>query len=288
MIPTRFDHFAPKTIAGAVRLLTVHKDKARLLAGGHSLIPMMKLRLATPEVLVDLGSIPGLNYIKQSKNLLLIGAMTTYWDIETSALVNRLRPMIAEAAYSIGDVQVRNRGTIGGCLAHADPSADMTAPVLAAHAVLELTGPKGKRLVPAKRFFLDVMTTAIRPGEVLTRISIPIKPLRTGETYLKFANKASHYAIVGLAASITLGHDDRCRSVSIAVTGASSKPARLETAEREMLGKAATPEIIAAASRAAGENLDYISDLHGSGDFRAHLVKTLASRALTIAVTRAR
>ena len=206
MIPSSFEYFAPKTVQEALGLLSKFPDEAKVLAGGHSLLPQMKLRLATPKYIVDIGRISALSSIKEEGAKLLIGALATHHSLESSALLKEKCPLLSETAAAIGDVQVRNRGTIGGSLVHADPAADWPATILALDAELKLVGPAGERVLKAEDFFVEMLTTALKPNELLTEIRIPQLPPRTGGTYLKMHQKASGFAIVGVAVRL----DGRC------------------------------------------------------------------------------
>src|SRR5215468_772100 len=199
MIPTQFDYQAPATLEEAVALLASDLDGAKVLAGGHSLIPAMKLRLAQPQTLVDIARIKSLSYIREDGNKILIGATTTHYQIESSDLLKRICPLLPECAASIGDVQVRNKGTIGGSLAHSDPAADWPAAAIALKADLIIVGPKGERTVNAEGFFVNLMTTDLQPNEILREIQIKKPSGRFGQAYQKVAHPASGFAVVGIA-----------------------------------------------------------------------------------------
>src|SRR5436309_2761461 len=203
MYPAQFEYFRPTTIDEAVKLLAQHGEDAKLLAGGHSLIPAMKLRLARPKAVVDLGRISNLSYIREANGRLAIGAMTTHGEIGASSLLRSRCPLLPETASHIGDMQVRNKGTIGGSLAHADPAADWPAAILALDAELEIVGPRGPRTVPAARFFVDLLQTAIGAGEILSEIRVPAT--RRSVAYVKTEQKASGFALTGVAAVIDNG-----------------------------------------------------------------------------------
>ena len=221
MISSAFAYHAPTSVAEAVDLLTEHGEDAKLLAGGHSLIPLMKLRLAEPGVLIDLGKIADMAYIRESDGGgLAIGAMTTYAALESSDAVRRRASVLADAARQVADAQVRNMGTIGGSLAHADPAGDLPAVAIALNAELITSSRGGHRAIGADDFFVDLLTTALEPTEILNEIRIPALAPRSGSAYAKFGNKASHYAIVGVAAVVTLAADGSCAAASIGVTGA--------------------------------------------------------------------
>ncbi len=287
MYPGSFQYSAPSSLAEAQGMLASLGADAKVLAGGHSLIPMMKLRLAEPGHLIDLGRIPELSYVREAGGGLAIGAMTTYHQLETSSLVRDGYPALSEAAGQVADVQVRNKGTIGGALAHADPGADLPSVVLALEATLTSTGPGGQRTRDADGFFQGPFTTGLEPDEILSEIGIPALPANTGGAYKKFANKASHFAIVGVTAIVTLS-GNTCHRVRIGVTGAGANAGRARGAEAALEGREATDDNIAQAAARAGEGIDFLGDIHASEEFRAHLVQVFAGRALREAVARAR
>jgi len=287
MFPPSFDYYRPKTLNQAIALLRKNRN-AKLLAGGHSLLPAMKLRLASPSALIDIGRLAALSGIKASKSAIKIGALATHAAIAASKDVRKLCPILAEAAAQIGDLQVRNRGTIGGSLAHADPAADLPTVIVALGATLEATGPSGKRQIPAEKFFKDLFTTALKSGEVLTAVNVPAMKSATGGAYLKHPHPASSYAVVGVAALVGLKNGD-CSRVSLVVGGATSNPARAKAAEAALTGKKPTKEAIAAAAEKVAEAIsDPLSDLYASGEYRVHLARVLAARAVTAALERAR
>src|SRR5437867_1913497 len=219
MIPSNFEYFAPKSVPEALSLLNKYQEDVKVLAGGHSLLPQMKLRLAAPKYVVDIGRIPGLAYIKEADGKISIGALTTHYALESSALLKQKCPLLSETAAAIGDVQVRNRGTIGGSLAHNDPAADWPAAMLALNAELKLIGKSGERVVKAEDFFLDMLTTALQPTELLVEVHVPAHPSHTGSTYLKMHQKASGFAIVGVAARLTVNNSQICQDAAIGITG---------------------------------------------------------------------
>ncbi|MSS70271.1 MAG: xanthine dehydrogenase family protein subunit M [Candidatus Latescibacteria bacterium] len=288
MIPSAFDYYAPKTLARAVALLQQHGEKdARVLAGGHSLLPLMKLRLALPGAVIDLGRVPGLNAVKMSKGKIAIGAMATHYQIESSDLLKKRCPLLPETAGEIGDAQVRNRGTLGGSLAHADPAADWPAAILALDAELEVVGPGGKRTIGAADFFVDLLTTALAPGEILSQIRVTVPPKRSGGAYVKMRQAASGFALVGVAAQVTRDRDGSCAAVAIGITGTSKMAFRARAAEEALRGKRPDEAAIRAASGLATEGIDeFQEDIHASADYRRHLTQVLTQRALTKAVER--
>ena len=286
-IPAAFDYHVAKTVDEAIALLGQYGDEAKLLAGGHSLVPTMKLRLAQPGHLIDLGRIAGLAYIREESGHVAIGAMTTYNKIEHSNLLQRHFALLPEGTALIGDQQVRNRGTIGGSVAHSDPAADMPGLVLALKATIVARGPKGQREITADNFFQDLFTTALGPDEVVTEIRVPLLPARSGSAYEKLANRASHYAVVGCAAVVTLNGDRTCAAASVVITGASVKPTRVTAVERALIGKPLDEATIAAAASHAADGLELVEDIHGSKAYRAQMTTVMVKRAVARAVARA-
>ena len=288
MISSAFAYHAPTSVAEAVDLLTEHGEDAKLLAGGHSLIPLMKLRLAEPGVLIDLGKIADMAYIRESDGGgLAIGAMTTYAALESSDAVRRRAPVPADAARQVADAQVRNMGTIGGSLAHADPAGDLPAVAIALNAELITSSQGGHRSIGADDFFVDLLTTALEPAEILNEIRIPALAPRSGSAYAKFGNKASHYAIVGVAAVVTLAADGSCAAASIGVTGAGPNAVRAGDAEAALVGSATGDDAISAAASAAGNGIEFNEDVHASAEYRAHLTAVYAERAIRAAIANA-
>jgi carbon-monoxide dehydrogenase medium subunit len=287
MIPAPFEYHAPRTLEEALRLMERHGDEAKLLAGGHSLLPLMKLRLAMPRYVVDLGRLKGLSYIREENGRIAIGALTTHAEIEQSSLLAAKCPLLSETAAEIGDVQVRNRGTLGGSLAHADPAADYPAALLALDAEIVVASTADARTIPARDFFVDMMTTQLRPGEILTQVRVPPRESRTGGAYAKLHQPASGFAIVGVAARLTLGKGNKIEQVAVGVTGLGPKPFRATAVERALAGKAASPKLIAEAARHAADGIEPLSDLHASRDYRREMAVVFARRALKRAVARA-
>ena len=287
MNPAKFEYHAPTTLQEAVSLLREHEGDAKVLGGGQSLIPAMRFRLVQPDHLIDLKRIRGLSYVRRRDGKIAIGAMTTYRTIETSALLQRSTPIFAEAIDVLADVQVRNKGTIGGALAHADPAADLPAVVTAMEATVRVVGGRRSRSIPAHRFFQDAYTTVLGDTEVISEILVDPLPRRTGSSYQKFANKASRFAIVGVAAVVTLNAKGICTRVRIGVTGAGPAAVRARAAERVLEGKSPAEAAIEAAAARAGQGIEFLADLHGSAAYRADLTRVLTSRALVQAVSRA-
>lgn len=287
MIPTQFDYAAPATLAEAIELLAKNGETAKLLAGGHSLIPAMKLRLAQPELLIDLGRIKDLSYIKDEQNQIRIGAMTTHYEIESSDALKQSCPLLPDCASHIGDVQVRNKGTIGGSLAHADPAGDWPAAILALDAELVVTGTTGDKTVKSGDFFVDMLTTSLLPGEVLREVRIAKPQGRFGHAYQKVHHPASGFAVVGIAVSLALGAGDVCEGIAIGVTGVAAKPYRASKVEQELAGKKLDLSSVATAVENVCVGIDANADLYASADYRQHLAKVHTRRAITTALQRA-
>jgi carbon-monoxide dehydrogenase medium subunit len=279
-----FQYHAPANLREALAILRRYQGESRVLAGGHSLLPMMKLRLAQPAHLVDLGRISDLAYIRERDGGLAIGSMTSYQMLESSSLVQQRVRVLSEAASVVADLQVRNKGTIGGSLAHADPAADLPAPVMALEAQIHTAGGGRARRIPAGRFFVDVFTTDLSETEVIREIFIPPLPSRTGSSYQKFANKASHFAIVGVAAVVTLDNQGNCERVRIGITGASSRAVRARAAERYLTGKEPSAGNIEQAAQHSTLEIECLNDLHASGEYREHLTRVFTAKALAQAV----
>lgn len=286
MIPVSFDYLTPTTLGEAVEALVSHGEDARVIAGGHSLLPMMKLRLTRPGVLVDLSKIPELSGIQQENGQITIGALTTHYEIESSDLLMNKCPLLPRTARVIGDAQVRNRGTIGGSLAHADPAADIPASILALGGELRARGPDSDRWIQAKDFFLGLMTTALKPGEILTEIRVPVLSERVGTSYQKAAQKASGFAIVGVAVHLGMA-GELCAEIGVGVTGLGSKPYRARGVEEGLRGRKLEPSVIETVSSQVAQDVDPLDDLHSSAEFRAHLARLCTARAIEEAVQRA-
>lgn len=287
MIPATFDYHVASSVDEAVALLQQYGDDAKLLAGGHSLIPAMKLRLAQPAHLIDLGKIGGLSYIREEEGAVVVGAMTTYTTIIGSEVLGRYFAILPEGASLIGDPQVRNRGTIGGSIAHSDPAADMPGIVLALKAEISVHGPNGARTIAADDFFTGLFETALQPGEVVTELRFAKPHAHTGSAYAKLANKASHYAVAGCAAVVTLNSDGTCATASVVITGASVKATRASAVEAALVGKRLDAETVASATADAASGLEMLEDIHGSKAYRAQMAGVMAKRAVLKAAERA-
>lgn len=280
MIAANFEYHRPSSLTEALSLLSAHADDAKILAGGHSLVPVMKLRLAQPKHLIDISRIKDLRHIREDSDTIVIGAMATHHDIESSELLKKKLPLLPETALEIGDVQVRNKGTFGGALAHADPAADWPASVLALEAEIVAQGPGGRRTIKADDFFVGMLTSALQPNEILTEIRVPVPTGRTGMAYEKFAQKASGFAIAGVAAVITTDGKGNCLRARIGVTGISAKAYRAEAVERALEGRKLDDRAIEQAAGHAADGQDPMGDIHASAEFRAHLAKVNAQRAI--------
>ncbi len=287
MIPAPFEYHAPSSLREAEAILRRYPGEAKLLAGGHSLLPMMKLRLAVPSHVVDLARISDLAYIREGDEGLLLGSMATHYMVESSPLVQQHFPALAEAMGVVADLQVRNMGTIGGSLAHADPAGDFQALALALETRIRTSGGGRQRNLAADRFFQDVFTTALRETEIITEIFIPHLPPKTGGSYQKFANKASHFAVVGVAAFVTLDAAGSCERVRIGITGAGPKAVRAKAAERYLRSREPSESNLMQAALRASQGIEFLSDLHGSAEYRQHLTGVFTGRALAEAVSRA-
>jgi carbon-monoxide dehydrogenase medium subunit len=283
MIPAPFDYQVPATLEEAVSLLASDPDGAKVLAGGHSLIPAMKLRLAQPQLLVDIARIKSLSYIREAGNQILIGATTTHYQLESSDLLKQICPLLPACAASIGDVQVRNKGTIGGSIAHSDPAGDWPAAVLALDADLVLVGPGGERTVKAANFFVDLLTTDLQPGEILREIRIAKPSGRFGQAYQKVPHPASGFAVVGIAVQLAFNDDGSCKAAQIGVTGVGAKAYRAAGVEAGLAGKNLDEQIINEATTHVCDGVDPNSDLYASGDYRCHLAQVHTRRAIQAA-----
>ena len=282
MYPAQFDYHTPGTIREALDLLGRHKDDAKLLAGGHSLLPAMKFRLSQPKHVVDLKKVPGLSGIKEEGGMLVIGAMTTHYAIESSPVVKSKCPVLASTAAIIGDPMVRNMGTIGGSLAHADPAADYPAAIIALGAEMVAEGPKGKRTIKADDFFKGLLTTALGADEILTEVRVPVCGPKVGCAYLKFPHPASRFAVVGVAAVLTV-EGGKVTKAGVGITGAGTKAVRAKGVEAGLSGKTLDAATIQAAADKAPDGVDVQADLQGSEEYKRHLLKVFARRSIEAA-----
>jgi len=288
MIPAEFAYYTPTSLDEALALLGQYGDDAKLLAGGHSLLPALKLRLTAIGHLIDLGRINDLAYIREEKGKVCLGARTTHYEVETSALLQQQCPLLAECAGHIGDVQVRNRGTIGGSLAHADPAADYPAAMLALEAEIQAVSTGGKRSLKAEEFFVDMLTTALQPGEILTEVRVPAHAAHTGSAYLKVPQPASGFAVVGVAALVTLDAQGQCATVRVGITGAATKAFRADATEAALTGRLPDDTMLTQAAAQATNGIETSGDIFASAEYRAHLARVYTKRALAKAVERAK
>jgi aerobic carbon-monoxide dehydrogenase medium subunit len=287
MIPAEFEYHAPTSVDEVVALLERYGGEAKVLAGGHSLIPLLKLRLLQPAALVDLARVPGLAYVRPDDNAVAIGALTTYADIERATDLRRQLPALAESVGLVADVQVRNRGTLCGSLAHADPAGDPPAVAYALDAELRVQGPRGTRVVPVDEWFVDTLESALEPDEVLTEVRFALAPPRAGSAYRKFEQPASHYALVGVAAAVHLAEDGTVARCRVGVTGVGSVAYRAGAVETALGGRAPEEATVREAAEKAVEGVEVLGDVHGSAEYRGHLARVYARRALAAAVARA-
>ena len=287
MYPASFEYHRAASVEEAVSLLTRYKDDAKLLAGGHSLIPMMKLRLAQPKHLIDIGRVGGLSGIKEEGGHFAIGALTTHYAVESNAAIHKKCPMLSEAAALIGDPQVRNYGTMGGSIAHADPAADWPAIMLALGAEVKAVGPKGARTIKIDDFFKDLFTTALHADEVLTEIDVPTGG-HGGAAYMKHPHPASRFAVCGVAASVSLDGSGKCTAARVGITGVGSHAVRAKGVEAALTGHTLDAATIQAASQKAADGIDINADLQGSVEYKAHLTRVYTRRALEKAIERAK
>ena len=287
MKPPRFDYLAPSSLDEALGLLATHGEEAKVLAGGQSLVPLLNFRLVRPTYLVDLNEIAGLDGIRAGDGRLAIGAMTRQRAVETSAVVREHCPLIAEAMPQIGHVQIRNRGTIGGSLAHADPASELPAVVSALDGELVLRNARGERVLKPEQFFVGYLTTALRPDELLVEARVPVTPPRTGSAFLEFSRRHGDFAIVGVATTVTVDDAGVCTGCAIALTGVAGAPVVPREAARALIGVRPTAGAFEDVGRRVSEGLAPEGDLHASGDYRKHLAGVLTRRALARAAERA-
>ena len=283
MIPTAFDYERATSLDDALGKLAAAGGAGKLIAGGHSLVPLMKLRLSEPTVLIDIAHIPDFAGVREADGLIEIGAGTTHHDVATSALLRERCPVVAETAATIGDQQVRNRGTLGGSLAHADPAADYPAAMLAVDADFHLKGPSGWRAVRARDFFQGMLTVDLAPDEILARVTFA--PVRSA-AYAKLHQRASRFAIVGVAAAVDV-RDGVIASARVGLTGASSSPCRLENVEAALAGQPTISDTVPAAAGIAGDGVEDLNDdLHASAYYRRAMIRVFTRRALDGALVR--
>jgi aerobic carbon-monoxide dehydrogenase medium subunit len=283
MIPGSFEYYAPRSLSDAVKYLTEHKDDVKILSGGQSLLPLMKMRLSKPGYILDIGRIPNLDTIAEEGKNLIIGAFVTHAQIEDSDLLKEKCPLMPQTATTIADVQVRNRGTIGGSIAHADPAGDWPAAVMALDAEIRVVGPSGERWVRCDDFFLGLLMSVLEPDEVVTAIKVPF----TGNdktAYLKAAPRSSGFAVVGVAVRTALDDAGYCSRIAVGITGITDKAFRAEPVEAMLAGKKLDAQLIETAAVEATRNIDVIEDINGSSEYRAHLTHVYVARAIQLAM----
>ena len=287
MIPQSFEYFRPQSVSEAIALLQEHGDGAKILSGGQSLIPMMKLRLARPGFLIDINRIAGLSYVKEEGGYLKIGGLTREAELEASPLVRTKYPILLDTAHVIADPQVRNMATVGGNLAHGDPANDHPATMMALGAQVVATGPKGERVISIENFFLSLFSTALEPEEILTEIRIPIPPARSGGAYFKLERKVGDFATAAVAAQLTLDEKGICQKVGIGLTNVGPTPVKARKAEEFLRGKKLDEANRKQAAQLAADESTPSQDLRGPVEYKKGLVKELTKRALSRAFERA-
>ncbi len=287
MIPEPFEYYTPKSLAEATRLVGQFGSDGKLLAGGHSLVPLMKLRLASPKHLIDLGRIAELSYIREDGEKIQIGALATHFMLESSDLLKSKCPLLPETGREIGDAQVRNKGTIGGSLAHSDPAGDWPAAIVALDADIQAVSARGERWIPAKEFFVDLLATALEPDEILTAIRVPVLPARGGDAYVKLHHPASGFAVVGVAARVVLDEKGIAQEVRVGITGVGPKAYRPTAVEDALRGKSPSAKRLAEACAHAADGVEANSDLYASAEYRKHLATVYTRRAIEKALERA-
>jgi aerobic carbon-monoxide dehydrogenase medium subunit len=287
MIPRNFEYHSPRTLSEALELVGRYGDEGKVMAGGQSLIPLMKLRLLSPQHIIDLGRVEGLDYVKKDGSDVAVGAMTKMADVERSDLLRKSLPIVTDCAAVIADPLVRNMGTIGGNLSHADPTNDMPAVAVATGARMVAAGKGGRRSIEAGEFFLDTFTTALEAGELLAEVRFPLRP-RKGGAYVKLERQAGDFAIVGVAASVTLDGSGACARAGIALTAAGPKVIEARAAQDALGGRKVTDAVAEEAALRAAEAAEPTSDLRGSADYKREMVKAITRRAVNAAAKRAR
>ena len=285
MVPGSFEYYAPRSLDDAIRFLAAHRDDVKVLSGGQSLLPLMKMRLSKPGFVVDIGRIPGLDGIAEEGNNLIVGALVTHAQIEASQLLKQKCPLLPQTATTIADLQVRNRGTIGGSIAHADPAGDWPAAIIALDAEIKVSGPNGERWVKCEEFFLGLLMSVLEPDEIVTAIKVPV----TGKdktAYLKAAPRSSGFAVVGVAVRLAMDAAGSCSRAAIGITGVTDRAYRPERAEQALTGKKLDAKTIEAAAAEATRNIEVIEDINGSSEYRKHLTEVFLARALQEALAR--
>jgi carbon-monoxide dehydrogenase medium subunit len=289
MVPRKFEYFAPTSVGDATALLKKYGSDAKVLAGGMSLLPVMKLRLGSPSYIVDINRVRGLSYIKQSGNTIAIGALARHHDIHTSKLIRDKAFILSECAGLIGDPQVRNRGTLAGSLSHCDPSGDWGAAVLAVRGVVKISGPSRERTMKIDEFLVDTFTSALKPNELLTEVDVPIPAGRNGGAYVKLERKTGDFATVAVGVQISVDGSGSCTYAGIGLTALGPKNMRATKAEAALMGKPLTQRVVEEAAEAASEDSQPSADpLRGSADYKREMAKVYTRRGLELAIKRAK
>jgi len=284
--PPRFDYHDPQTVAEVLTLLHEHGEDAKLLAGGQSLIPVLNMRLAKPRVLIDLSRVAGLSYVRLEDEVLAIGAMTRHAALERSPLIGRYQPLLRDAERHIGHIQIRNRGTVGGSLAHADPAAELPAVMAALDATMRIAGPSGTRDVPAADFFLMYFTTCMQPDELLVEIRVPLMPDRSGHAFEELARRHGDFALAGVACLLTLAADGTVADSRLGLIGVGMTPVRAHAAEAVLKGRQPFPALLREAASVVRTEIMPEDDIHATGEYRKELAGILTERALVGALAR--
>ncbi|HEU5326644.1 MAG: FAD binding domain-containing protein [Thermomicrobiales bacterium] len=287
MIPGAFTYLTPRSVPEALGFMQEHGDEAKILAGGQSLIPLMRFRLAEPKYLIDINKIAGLSGVTMRDGYLAIGALTREVELHNSPLIREHFPLLTDTAEVVADPLVRNLATVGGNLAHADPANDHPAAMLALRADIVATGPRGERVVPIDNFFVDIFTTSLAPDELLTEIRIPLPPAHSGGAYVKFERKFGDYAIAATAAQLTLDADGTIDQAGIGLTNVGATPLRATQAEAILLGRQPSDAAVREAAELAAQECNPSDDLRGTANYKRAMVRTMTQRALRLAATRA-
>jgi len=286
MKPAAFEYIAPKTVEEVIDLLAAHEDEAKILAGGQSLMPIMNFRLGRPGMLIDINGLAGLDYIKQQDDYLLIGGLTRERTVEQSSLVQDLCPLLSKAITFVGHTAIRNRGTIGGSLVHADPSGEIPTVFCALNGLVKAVGPEGERWIDPEEFFLTFLTTSLEPTELLVEVKLPILPAGAGWSFMELSRRAGDFAIIGVATVLFMNDDGTCREARIALGGVAPTPFRAEEAEEALAGQMLDEQLIAKAGELAGEAADAEDDYHASAEYRQEMARVMVIRSLGEALAR--
>ncbi|OGG46196.1 MAG: hypothetical protein A3F84_04150 [Candidatus Handelsmanbacteria bacterium RIFCSPLOWO2_12_FULL_64_10] len=286
MFPNVFEYYRANSVAEAIALLTKYGDDARPISGGQSLVPLMKLRLVNPGVIVDLNPIPGLDYVRRTDGVIELGGLVRHAEAESAALLKQHLPVVVDAVELTGDMQVRNRGTVGGVIAEADPGGDWGAALLAVNGKVECEGPNGKRVIDGPDFYLDFLTTALGPGEIVTGVQLPVPAARSGGAYLKLERRSGDFAVVGAAVQLTVGADGTCQEIGIGLSGVGTIPIKATEAERALKGTKLTDADVAEAARLVDGAIEPLTDVRASAEYRRAMAGVYFKRALKAAQAR--